>query len=177
MPQFFREFAQHDVPRRAFRIEQRHAFIARQRFHAALLLQEKLRGRAELLDRFRGVILLLQERGVTHQAVGRLRVGTQKPAENGGGLGRVAQVEQAVELDAEIRGGPLRLVQPGVDVGEPLDSFAVRWGLFEDSLVFRDGLAELVFFDAPPSPFEMFLNVRGHGNRRAPNKGRARSIT
>ena len=145
MPQFFGQLAQRQMPRAIFRIQQRHAFVARQRFDTALLLQEKRRCGVELFDRFVRVILLLQQRGVAQQPVGRLRVGPQKTTENRGGLRGIAYIEQPVELDPEILRGLLGFVQAGVKVGKALHGLAVRRRFIEDRLVFRHSLAELVF--------------------------------
>ena len=167
VPQPFREFAQNHVPRWIFRIEQRHAFIARERLDTALMLQEKLGGGGELLDGFRGVILLLQQAAVAHQSIGRLRIRPEKTAEDRGSLGGVAHFEQAVELGAVILGGQFGLVQPGMDVRKSLQCFLMRGHLFQDSLVFGNRLAELVLFEAAPRPLEMLVDVRSHENSRA----------
>ena len=77
------------MTRGIFRVEQRHAFVAGERLDFALLLLEEISGGgAELLDGLAGAILLLQEHGVTHQAIGRLGKGAKKAREDGGGFWR-----------------------------------------------------------------------------------------
>ena len=121
MAEAFGEFAEDHMAAGIFRVEQRDAFIAGERFDIASLLLIELRGRAELFDGFAGTILLLKQGAELHQAVGRLRERAQETGEDGGGLRGVAGFHQAVELRAVILGGERGFAEARVDIGERLD--------------------------------------------------------
>src|ERR1700758_3571672 len=104
-----------------FRVKQRNAFVASESFDITGLLLVELRGGAELFDGFAGAILLLKQGAELHQAVGRLRERAQETGEDGGGLGGVTGVYQAVELGAVILGGESGFAETRVDIGERLD--------------------------------------------------------
>ncbi len=73
MLQALGQVSEHHVRDRILRIEQRDALVTGQGINVALMLQKKLRRRAELFDGFGGTILLLQQNAVAHQPVGGLR--------------------------------------------------------------------------------------------------------
>ena len=162
MLQALGKVAENYVPRDVFGIEERDAFVTRQRIDIALVLKKELRRRAELLDGLGGPVLLLQQNAIAHQSVGGLRKRSKEAGEDRRGLGDVARLDVPVELRAVILGGERRLVEASVDVGQRLQGFLVGRSLFEDGLVFGDRLAELVLFEAAPSLIEMLVEVRSH---------------
>src|SRR5580704_3652565 len=90
MLQAFGLFTKDGVPRRTFRIEHSHAFVACQRFNALPVLLTGLRCDSKLFNRFGGAVLFLQQSGVTHETVGWLRMQAKKTHKNGRSFGAVA---------------------------------------------------------------------------------------
>ena len=74
-------------------------------------------------------------------------------------FGGVARVDESVELHAVVLGGLAGLVETRVNVGERLKRFLIGRRLVEHGLVFGNGLAEFVFFEAAPRSLEMFVDV------------------
>src|ERR1700722_640072 len=90
MLQAFGLLPENGVTRRIFGIEHGHTFVACERFNALPLLLTGLGGDSKLFNRFRWAVLLLQQSGVAHEAVGRLRMEAKKTHKNGGSFGAVA---------------------------------------------------------------------------------------
>lgn len=162
VPQALGEFGKNHVAGRILRIEHRHALVACEGLDATLLLQEKFGGSAELFQRLGKTILLLKQRCVTHQTVGRLGEGAKKASKNRRGLGMVARLEQAVELDAVVLSGEGRFIQTSVDVGERLQGLLMAGHFVESRLVFGDSFAKFVLLEVFPSAFEKFIDLWGH---------------
>ena len=142
-----------------FGIEERDAFIARERFDITGLLLVELRGCAELFDGFAGAVLLLQELAVLHQAIGRLGEGAQETREDGGGFGSVSRFHQAIELRAVILGGECGFAEARVDIGERLDRFLIGGNFVEHRLIFDSGFAKFILLEEAARFLEMFVDV------------------
>lgn len=157
MLQAFGLLPENGVARRIFRIEHGHTLVTRERFNALSLLLTGLGGDSKLFNRFGGAVLLLQQSGVTHEAVGRLRMRAKKTHKNGRSFGAVSGFDQAVELNAVILRSEGRLVQPGINVSEGLQRFLMVGRVFENRLILGDGLAKLILFEVASSAVEMFV--------------------
>ena len=165
--QLFGEFAQRGVPVGILGIEKRDALAAGQRFDIPPVLVKQIDRRPELLDGLRDAILLLQQRCVAHQSVGRLRKRAQKTQKNRGRLRGVSRLDQPVELRAVILRGHGRLVQASVDIRERLQRFRVRRHFFERGLILGNRLAQLILLQTSSRSLEVLVDVLGHGIRLA----------
>ena len=157
MLQAFGLLSEDGVARRIFRIEHGHTLVTRERFNALSLLLTGLGGDSKLFNRFGGAVLFLQQSGVTHEAVGRLRMRAKKTHKNGRSFGAVSGFDQAVELNAVILRSEGWFIQPGMNVSEGLQRFLMVGRVFENRLILGDGLAKLILFEVASSAVEMFV--------------------
>src|SRR5580704_14968136 len=147
MLQTFGLLPENGVARRIFGIEHGHTFVTCEGFNALPLLLTDLGCDSKLFNRFGGAVLLLQQSGVTHEAVGRLRVRAKKTHKNGRSFGAVSGFDQAVELNAVILRSEGWFIQPGMNVSEGLQRFLMVGRVFENRLILGDGLAKLILFE------------------------------
>ena len=64
------------------------------------------------------MVLLLQQVGVTHEPIRRLRERAQETRKDGPSLGRIAHIKKTVKLHSVVLCGERRLVEASVDVGK-----------------------------------------------------------
>src|SRR5712671_7958143 len=104
-----------------FRIELRGAFKAKERVFLASCLGEQVRRLGILLHSFIVLVLLLLQKGVASNALGRLwSAAAQETVVNGQGFALVAGLNEHVEKQPIVDPGAIRLISTRIQVSERL---------------------------------------------------------